>query len=320
MEDYITLSEIYIYNPKLFKTKNLKSFVRNHKIQENDMVKLKANKIGIKKNWLKKNLPSFNLKLLEYSDSNDSDFFEVQSTLEKYGCKIFNPIALNLDSTTVQYFNKDGKRTPYFTRKGLIKIMVLFNDVPENIFNWTYELTNGSMQSQINNLSNVLEMVNLNHVPVVKNINGKMVLSNHIYTIDKGDVVVDFKRIGDLKKESDLTCSIDGYKCPLFSQIQTNFQKGLDEAEQNFNLKVKELIQEKVILHLQQELEKEKCLKDQAISLTQSFIPGFITETPFGRSASIGPLGPIGNGEIKPSPSPYIASSGTGKLKPSKIQ
>ena len=309
MEDYITLSEIYIYNSKLFKTKNLKSFVRNHKIQENDMVKLKANKIGIKKNWLKKNLPSFNLKLLEISENKEIDFFEVLPTLEKYSCKIFNPITLNLDSTMVQYFIKEGKRTPYFTKKGLVKIMVLFNDIPEHTFNWMYELINGRMQSQIDNLTNVLEMVNLNHIPIVKNINGKMVLPNHTYTIDKDDIVVDFKRIGDLKKEKDLNVSIEDYKCPLFSQFQTNFKKGLDEAEHQFNLKIKELKQEKVIQHLQQELEKEKCLKDQAISLTQSFIPGFNTA--------------IDNGDIKPSPSPYNPPAKTisgGKLKPSKIQ
>lgn len=319
MEDYIALSEIYVYDSKLFKSKNLKSFVRNHKIQENDMVKLKANKIGIKKNWIKKNLPSFNLKLEEFVDDKNS-YFEVHSTLEKYGCKIFNPVTLSLDSTMVRFFTKDGKRTPYFTKKGLMKIMVLFNAVPENIFNWVYELVNGCMQAQLDNLSNISEMVNLNHIPVVKTINGKMVLSSHVYSIDKDDIVVDFKRVGDLKKEANLNQTVEGYKCPLFSQIQTNFHKGLIEAEQQFDLKVKDLKQEKVIQHLQQELEKEKCLKDQAISLTQSFIPGFNTETPKRRcSASIGP---IDNGETKPSMSPIPPPktfSGLGKLKPSKI-
>lgn len=134
MEDYITLSELYIYDSKLFKTKNLKSFLKNFKIQESDTVKLKGNKIGIKKTWIKKNIPSFNLKLEEIKERESINFFEVVLTLEKYKCKTFNPINLNLDSTTVKYFLKEEKRTPYFTRKGLIKIMVHYNDLPDYIF------------------------------------------------------------------------------------------------------------------------------------------------------------------------------------------
>src|SRR5574344_1911152 len=128
MEDYITLNEIYIYNPKLFKVKNLKSFVKNHKIQENDMVLKGAKILGIKKNWVKKNIPSFNLKLEEFN-YNDG-FFEVIPTLEQYLPKIktFNPITLNLDSTTVKYFIKEGERTPYFNKKGYMKIKILYND------------------------------------------------------------------------------------------------------------------------------------------------------------------------------------------------
>ena len=122
MEDYITLDEIYIHDPKLFKTtKNLKSFVKNHKIQENDMVLKGAKILGIKKNWIKKYIPSFNLKLQEF---DQGVFFEVLPTLEKYLPKIktFNPITFNLDSTTVKYFIIEGKRIPYFTKKGYVKI------------------------------------------------------------------------------------------------------------------------------------------------------------------------------------------------------
>ena len=307
MEDNINLNEIYIHDSKLFKAKNLKSFIKNHKIQEQDMVKLKGNKIGIKRNWIKKNIPSFNLKLEEMSDTESVNYFEVGPTLEKYGCKTFNPISLNLDSTTVKYFIKEDKRTPYFTRKGLIKIMVLFNALQENIFDWMYELNNGCLQSQTNNLLNVSEMVNLNHTPIVKQVGGDAVLSNHIYNVNNQDVIVDFKRIGDLKKEPNLKLVLEDYKCPLYSQLQLNFEKSLHEAEVNFNNRIKELKQEKVIQHLQQELDKEKSLKDQVLSLTQSFMPMSMI-----------------NGDTKPSPSPYISNNSPAKtlskLKPSKIQ
>lgn len=300
MEDYITLVEIYIHNSKLFKTKNLKSFIKNHKIQDNDMVKLKSNKIGIKQTWIKKNLPSFNLKLQEI-DPESYKFFEVQPTLEKYNCKNFNPINLNLDSTMVEYFLKDNKRTAYFNQKGLIKVMMHFNDLNQNIFNWIGELFNGSLQQHTNNLNNIIETLNLTHIPVVKNINGNMVLSNHLYNINKDDIIVDFKKVGDLKKEPNLQNVIENYKCPLYTQLQLEYQKGLEDAEKNFNDKLKELKQEKVIQHLKQELDKEKSLKDQMFSLTQSFIP---------------------TAQIKQSQSPYIESPTKAliKLKPSKIQ
>jgi hypothetical protein len=307
MEDFITLNELYIFNPKLFKTKNLKSFVKNHNISDHDIVKLKNNKIGIKKSWIKKNIPLFNLKLDEVNEDTSYKYFEVALTLEKYGCKTFNPINLNLDSTMIKYFVKEDKRTPFFTYKGLIKIMILFNALPDNIFNWIHELTNGRLQSHINNLGNVSEMVNLNHIPVIKNINGTSILSNHIYNINKDDIIVDFKRIDDLKKEIDLKLVIDDYKCPLYTQLQANFQKGLEDAQKNFNNKLQELKQEGIIQHLQQELEKEKSLKDQALTLTQSFIPLSInnkqSQSPYNESSNI-----------------FKTSTSCGKLKPSKIQ
>ena len=310
MEDYITLIELYIYNPKLFKSKNLKSFIKTYKIDENDITRLKHGKVGIRKKWIKKNIPSFNFKLDEVSKEN-FNYFEVFPTLEKYGCKTFNPINLNIDSTMIKFFLKEGKRTPYFTNKGLIKIMILYNSLPDNIFNWIHELTNGQLQSQIDNLGNISEMINLNHVPVVKNINGDIVLSNHIYNINKDDIIVDFKRVGDLKKEVNLKPVIDNYKCPLYSQLQTNFQKGLEEAEQNFNHKLTMYKQEGIIQHLQQELDKEKSLKDQVLTLTQSFIPLSIINEKNKQSSS-----------PRVESSPILKSSITsfGKLKPSKIQ
>lgn len=311
MEDYITLNEIYVYNPTLFKTKNLKSFIKNYKVHENDIVKLKHNKVGIKKNWIKKNIPSFNLKLEEMSEEESFKYFEVSLTLEKYGCKTFNPINLNLDSTMIKYFLKENQRTAYLTHKGLIKIMILFNALPDNIFNWIRELTSGKLQSNVDNLGNIVEMANLNHIPIVKNVHDNIILSNHIYNINIDDIVIDFKRINDFKKESNLKLVINDYKCPLYSQLRENFQKGLEEAKKNFDNKLQELKQEGIIQHLQQELEKEKSLKDQALTLTQSFIPSIINE------------------KNKQSPSPYVeshnspvlkSSTNFGKLKPSKIQ
>ncbi|ADO00442.1 hypothetical protein WIV_gp098 [Wiseana iridescent virus] len=297
MEDYITLSELYVYDSKLFKTKNLKSFLRTFKIQEGDTVKLKGNKIGIKKGWVKKNIPSFNLKLEEIKERESINFFEVALTLEKYKCKTFNPINLNLDSTTVKYFLKEEKRTPYFTRKGLIKIMVLYNDLPDYIFEWINELNNGLLKPQLNNLKNVMEMVNLNHPPIIKKTDGVLSLSNHVYNVNTEDIIVDFKRIGDLKNEPNLSTVLNEYKCPVYSQLQLNLEKVLKEAKLDYQNSIKELKQERVIQHLQQELEKEKSLKDQMLSLHQSFIPM----------------------SIKPSPS-QCSPTTKSVLKPSKIQ
>jgi hypothetical protein len=237
--------------------------------------------IGIKTSWVKKNIPWFNLKLEEFVDSN---YFEVISTLEKYTPKVktFNPISLNLDSTMVKYFSKDGERIPYFTKKGYMKIKVLFNDVEDEAIDWLYKLTDGELKSQIKNLENVREMVNLNHVPILKHVNGKLVFSDHIYNIDKDDIIIDFKRVGDLKKEYDRGDfqDIEGYKCPLYSQMQLNFQKALEDVEKNFENKINELKQEKVIQHLKQELDKEKSLKDQVLSLTQSILPLNMDQSP----------------------------------------
>ena len=307
MEDYVTLAEIYIFDAKLFKNKNLKSFIKYQKIQDNDMVKLKSNKVGIKQTWVKTNLPSFELIL----DEPQQNFFDVQTILDKYKCKHFNPVHFNLDSTTVKYFFKDGKRTPYFNKKGLIKTMVHFNNISDDIFDWIHELQDGSLQSQTNNLNNIIEMVNLKHVPVIKSIKGDMVLCDSVYNLSMEDVIIDFKRVGSFKKESDSKSVIDEYKCPLYAQLQMNYRKGLEEAEKDCNSRVKELKQEKIIQHLQQELDKEKSLKDQMFSLTQSFVPCSPSESSFTNPKRFSE--PFGQGFVNP-------AVAVGKLKPSKIQ
>ncbi|CCV02350.1 hypothetical protein IIV30_155R [Invertebrate iridescent virus 30] len=296
MEDYITLTELYIFDSKLFKSKNLKSFFKTFKMSDNDMVKLKGNKIGIKSSWVKKKIPSFNLKLEEIPD-NISNFFEVKLVLEKYNCKTFNPTSLYLDSTMVKYFLKEEKRTPFFTQKGLIKIMVFYNDLPENIFKWIFELNNGSLKSEVNNLDNIIEMVNLNHPPIIKN---NILYQSNLYSVEPNDIILDFKRVSDFKKEPTL---IEKYKCPVYTQIQVNFQNSLKEMQSNFDHQLKELKQDKIIQILQQELDKEKSLKNQVLQLTQSFIP---------MSAM--------NGNPIPSPSPYVHSPTKVSLKPSKIK
>lgn len=299
MEEYITLTELYIFNQKLFK-KNLRSFLKNFKVSENDMVTIKPGKIGIKKTWVKKNIPSFNLKLEDYSPDSSNYYFQVKTILGKYNLKNFNPINLNMDSTMVKYFNFEGCRTPFFTKKGLNKIKVLYNDIPDDIYIWIEELLNGSLKSSLKNLNNVTEMVNLDHIPVFKVI-GSDVVQSQLYELEdlNNMTIVDFKRLGDLKNEKDLSEAIERYKCPGYSFLQNQYIKHLKKVEENFNNSVKELKQEKVIEQLQQQLEKEKCLKDQVLSLTQSFIPNFKED------------------QQKPLPK---SSPSVGLLKPSKIK
>lgn len=311
MDDYVTLAEIYIFDSKLFKFKSLNSFINQYKIQEHDVVTLNNKTKGIKVNWIKKNIPLFNLKL---DNAKESGFVEVKNTLEKYKIKNFNPVVYNLDSSMVKYFLKNGQRTPYFTQKGHLKIKVIFNDIEEKSYTWLHELLNGKLQAQLDNIDNVLEMVNLNHTPFIKNIDGELVLSNNFYTIKTNDIIVDFKRIADLKKETNLKDKIEDYRCPLFTYLQSEFVKGLKEAETLFKDQLKEVKQDMVIQHLQQKLDQEKYLKDQILTLTQSFIP--MTGCDIRRSTS-----PVLSNDGFCHNSPISKNSlNMGKLKPSKIQ
>ncbi|AHL67611.1 hypothetical protein DH26_gp122 [Chloriridovirus anopheles1] len=254
----------------MFKNKNLKSFVKNNKIDEHDVVHLKNNKIGITYTWIKKNLPKFTLNLPPLNDIKQQELVEVKPTLEKYKCKSFNPVLLNLDSSSVQYYFVDKERTPFFTKKGLIKIMVLFNQLDDKIYDWITELHDGELKPHCENLPNVKEMVNLAHPPLIKNVGGNMTLHpNGLFDISLDDVVIDFKHVNDYKKDLDIV----KWKCPLFSQIQKKCKEEINSVEKSFEERLKELKQEKTIEVLKKELDKEKSLKDQALSLTQSFIP-----------------------------------------------
>lgn len=301
MEEYVTLTELYVFDKKPFK-KNLKSFIKTFKVSESDMVVLKAGKVGIKKNWIKKNIPSFNLNLEEFKQVHEKEYFNVKVVLEKYRCKNFNPISLNLDSTTVKYFKFEGCRTPFFTIKGLMKIMVLFNDISGNIYNWIYELSSGKLVPYTHNLHNVVQMVTSNHIPVFKKINNRLV-PTQLYDVDGlNDLfVVDFKKMGELDELKNID-DFEKYKCPLFSCLQNKYLKDTKDLENRFNSAIKEIKQEKIIEHLQTQLENEKCLKDQVLSLTQSFIP-YQKE-----------------GKIDPPKQLKVSSSPGCLLKPSKIK
>lgn len=257
---YITLTELYIFNPAIFESKYLNNFLRTFKISEDDMVKLKGNQVGIKCDWVRKNIPSFNFNL---TIPTDDRYFEVKTVLEKYNCKSLNPISLRLDSTMVKYFLKESQRTPYFTVKGLIKIMVYYNDLDDVIFDWIYELNNGDLKPQQNNLNNIIEMVKLNHPPIVKK--NTMELSG-LCSFETGDTVVDFRRVGDFKKQKPTTLS--EYKCPIYSQVESHFQTTLKELQTEFNHKLN-------IQTLQHELEKEK-MKQVQLSQSLTPLPNFL--------------------------------------------
>jgi hypothetical protein len=273
MEEYITLHEIYIHDSRLFKNKNFKGFIKAYNVESNNMVKLKNNKIGIKSLWIKEKITSFNIRLQSYDENkHSSKFFDTKKILEKYGCKTFNPIKFNLNSSDVKYFSKDDERKPYFTLKGLFKIMIFYNDISNNTFQWMNELEYGKLKDQKDQLCNVIEMVNCKHAPIIRIVNNEMVNLDHYYNINNDDIIVDFKKIHDFKTEFDLK-TIHAFKCPLYTQLQNNFKNGLKEAEKNYETKLKEVKQENVIQYYQQELKKEKSLKDQMVLLTQSLIP-----------------------------------------------
>jgi hypothetical protein len=296
--DYVSLNEIYVHDPKLFKSKNLKGFVKTYKIDDKFLVK-RGSVWFVCARWVQSNITSFVTKLDDVDHAKSKQFFQVQSTLEKYRVKSFNPVNYNMDSTCVKFFMQEGVRTPYFTKKGLLKIMVLFNDVDDKVFDWLDSLVYGGLKPQLENVGNVLEMVTMDHPPIIKKDNGRVRLSYHAYSVNAEDSVVDFRKVFDVKKEQHLDHNFADYECPVFRQIKLNFEKGLLEAQNAYEQKIKDLKHEKVVHHLKQELEKEKSLKDQAISLTQSFIPA----------------------QCKASRSPVIdGAKPEGILKPSKIR
>jgi len=295
MEDYISLQEIYVYNSTLFKPKSLKSFLKTQPITEDDYIK-KGSKIEIKAAWVKQHIPAFDQTLQTFTNEK-SKVFEVSSII-----KNFNPIQLNMDSSCVKYLSKDGKRTPFFTIKGYIKVMAL----PDQTLAWISELMYGRLQQHLDSLEDVVEMVSAQHVPIVKVINDEWMLSDTSVT-EYSDVVVDFRKVGQLKKEQDKNINaLEKYKCPIYKQMKTSFDKRVEEVQIAFKTQLKEMEQKHVIQSLHQELDKEKSLKDQAISLTQSFVPNFdkrlispIDSPPYpdGRAVAT----PNGKGSLRPS-------------------
>jgi hypothetical protein len=145
-------------------------------------------------------------------------------------------------------------------------------------------------------------MVTSNHIPVFKKINNRLV-PTQLYDVDGlNDLfVVDFKKMGELDELKNID-DFEKYKCPLFSCLQNKYLKDTKDLENRFNSTIKEIKQEKIIEHLQTQLENEKCLKDQVLSLTQSFIPC------------------QKEGKIDPTKQLKVSSSPGCLLKPSKIK
>jgi hypothetical protein len=106
-QQYISLTEIYITDRNLFKSKNLKGFLTTHSVPESAVQKIKG-KLHISLAWVKKNLSSFKTSLPDValaSPGCEDEFFEIKSTLATIGGKYFNPITLNFDSTHIKYFH-----------------------------------------------------------------------------------------------------------------------------------------------------------------------------------------------------------------------
>lgn len=292
--EYISLIELYITDRTLFKTKSLKGFLTTHKVPESAVQKIKS-KLHISSAWIKKHLPSFNTSLPESPKSRKSpkspkspesggvgEFFEINSTLADIGAKRFNPIAFNFDSTHIKYFSnptEKGSRIPYFTQKGLIKAKMVLNNYEDCIFAWINELERGQLKEEKHNLHNVQAMLVCKTPPILKKTpNGLDVLDN-VFDVGLNDVIVNLKTVGDLRralkaaKPEEVDALVSKYRCPVYNKLQEEFQTQLKELRINHENQIKELKQEKIVHSLQQELEKEKSLKIQALSLTQSFIP-----------------------------------------------
>lgn len=266
-QDYVSLEELYVHAPNAFKARNLKGFVVANHLAEEDWKILKGKRLVVSAAWVRDRMPDFKLCLEPAPEDNAQDrrFFKVRKVLDDYGVKSFNPMTMRLTSSEIQYFDCDGVRTPYFTVKGLLKVKVSFNDVPNNLWEWFVELFQGDLTSQIDNLENVKEMVKIKHAPLMRKVGDRTVLIDHVYDIRKDDVVADFKRVAALKRDVVVGKDVQGYTCPLFDKLRSAFEASVEHRDQ----KMRELKQEKALSHLKQELEREKSLRE----LTTSFAP-----------------------------------------------
>lgn len=293
-QQYISLTEIYITDRHLFKSKNLKNFLTAHSVPELAVRKIKG-KLHISLEWVKKNLPSFKTSLPDVavigSRAGEDEFFEIKSTLAAIGGKYFNPITLNFDSTHIKYFSHSTSRIPYFTKKGLIKVKMFLNNYDDSIFAWIDELERGQLKEDRHNLQNVKEMLLCKFPPVLKNTpKGSVVVSSdNVFDVSLDDVIVNFKSIGNLRQELKVS-TLKGmdqlaskYRCPLYAKLQEEFQAKMKELKIKHENQIKDLKQEKIVHTLEQELEKEKSLKIQALTLTQSFVPNDVV----GRSGRV---------------------------------
>lgn len=267
--DFVSLEELYVHAPGDFVTRNIRGFAAVKRIPEEHLTTLKGKRLAVSTCWLKRNMPDFKIDLEDASDGASKDgFFKVQQTLEKYKVKTFNPMKMRLDASDVKYFDLNGARTPYFTTKGLLKIKVMFNDVSDDLWRWFVGVFRGEF-GQVDNLENVKEMVKIKHAPLMRKVDGKTVLVDHVYDIQKDDVVVDFKRLANLKHDMFAGKDVRCYTCPLFDKLRSTFETIVEHREQQ----LRDVRQEKEVHHLRQELEREKSLREQAVALTASFVP-----------------------------------------------
>ncbi|ABF82058.1 hypothetical protein MIV028R [Invertebrate iridescent virus 3] len=336
MDQYITLVELYIYDCNLFKSKNLKSFYKVHRVPEGDIVpKRRGGQLaGVTKSWVETNLVHFPLWLSEWDETRWGvlNHYPLESWLEKnVSSKVpVNPVMWNFDSECLVYFFHNGRRTPFLTPKGVVKLQVFYNLMSGKEVEWFYEISNGFLKPHLHQLSNVRELVRLKHAPVVVGAGGPRLVTEGVYSLRDDDFVVDCSQIAAVKRaieRGESHQSLRKYQCPLFVALTDKFQDTVKLVEKKFEVQLNELKAETTIQVLREQLRQEKKLKEQVLSLTQSFIPtiggrgeefGKPDETPSSASVGDDNFPSSTNHTFEARRRPSSLSSG-GALKPSKI-
>jgi hypothetical protein len=156
---------------------------------------------------------------------------------------------------------------------------MFLNNYDDSIFAWINELERGQLKEDKHNLHNVKEMLLCKFPPILKNTPKGLGLSDNVFDVSLDDVIVNFRTIGDLHQDMKVSTpsGVDQlaskYRCPLYTKLQEEFQVKMKELKIKHENQIKDLKQEKIVHTLEQELDKEKSLKIQALALTQSFVP-----------------------------------------------
>lgn len=257
MQQHVSLAELYVYDSSLFKkSKHLNAFVKLHAVPAEDVVKLNGGKLAVTASWVASNITDFVLSLPRLG----TNLVEAKTALAAYGCKSFNPHVFNLDSTMIVYLDVEKARVPYLTPRGVAKLALYFNKCDAKILDWVVELQSGGLSGFVDRLEAAKCMFGK---PVFARRRGdKFEVCDNIVEMSTQDIVVDRRAISDLREELRLDPKrqdVEKHSCKLFTRLQTL------HAEQ-----LRELDFKKTVCKLEMELEKEKSLKDQALSLTQS--------------------------------------------------